>query len=87
MSMMFVLVSRYQLPPDQVSALIPVHSEWIARHYASKRILVSGRREPTVGGVIVAYGENLAEIQEWIADDPFRHQWRRRIRDRAVYRD
>lgn len=69
--MMFVLVSRYMLPADQVDALIPRHSEWIARHYASGRILVSGRREPAIGGVIVAYGNSLAEIREWITADPF----------------
>lgn len=69
--MMFALVSRYTLPAGQVSALTAAHSEWIARHYASGRILVSGRRDPAAGGVIIAYGNSLAEIEEWITGDPF----------------
>ena len=34
-------------------------------------MLVSGRQNPPDGGVIVAIGRDLTDIQEWIAGDPF----------------
>lgn len=71
MSPMFVLVSRYLLPPEQVAELTPQHSAWIAEHYAAGRVLVSGRQNPPSGGVIVAIGRDLTDIQEWIVGDPF----------------
>ncbi len=68
---MFVLVSRYLLPADEVAVLTPRHSEWIAEAYAAGRVLVSGRQNPPEGGVIVAAGHDLADITTWIATDPF----------------
>lgn len=71
MQPMFVLVSRYLRPAEEVAALTPRHSEWIAQEYATARVLVSGRQNPPEGGVIVAIGTDLADVRDWIAGDPF----------------
>jgi uncharacterized protein YciI len=67
---MFVLLSRFQQPLDEITRYLAPHSEWVQKHYASGRFLVSGRREPWVGGVIVARAESEQEIQEVLATDP-----------------
>jgi uncharacterized protein YciI len=67
---MFVLLSRFQQPLDEINRYLAPHSEWVQKHYASGRFLVSGRREPWVGGVIVARAESEQEIQEILATDP-----------------
>jgi uncharacterized protein YciI len=67
---MFVLISRFQQPFDEINRHLAPHSEWVKRHYASGRFLVSGRREPPVGGVIVARAASEEEIQDILAADP-----------------
>ena len=67
---MFVLLSRFQQPLEEINRHLASHSEWAQQHYASGRFLVSGRREPWVGGVIVARAETEQEIQAILATDP-----------------
>lgn len=68
---MFVLISRYQKPLEEVNRAIPQHSAWVQRHYESGHFLVSGRREPPVGGLIVARAESEQELREILTTDPF----------------
>jgi uncharacterized protein YciI len=67
---MFVLISRFQQPLEEINRYLTPHSEWVRRHYASGQFLVSGRREPPVGGVIVAHAGSEKEIQDLLATDP-----------------
>jgi uncharacterized protein YciI len=67
---MFVLISRFQRPFEEITDYLEPHSEWVQRHYAAGHFLVSGRREPPIGGVIVARAANEQEIQEMLATDP-----------------
>jgi len=67
---MFVLISRFQQPLEEINRYLAPHSEWAQQQYAAGRFLVSGRREPWVGGVIVARAETEQEIQEVLATDP-----------------
>ena len=43
----------------------------VERNYAAGRFIVSGRREPRTGGVILARAASTAEIEAVIAEDPF----------------
>lgn len=70
---MFVLLSRFQKPLEEVNRFLTAHSVWVQQHYESGRFLVSGRREPPVGGVIVARAESEQELREILALDPI-HQ-------------
>jgi uncharacterized protein YciI len=67
---MFVLISHFQQPLEEINRQLAPHSEWVERHYASGRFLVSGRREPWIGGVIVARAASEEEIQQILAADP-----------------
>lgn len=67
---MFVLISRFQQPLDEINRYLAPHSEWVQQQYASGRFLVSGRREPPVGGIIVARASSDQELQEILARDP-----------------
>jgi uncharacterized protein YciI len=68
---MFVLLLTYTKPLDDVDALMREHVKWLRRHYAAGRFVVSGRRIPRTGGVILARGDDRAEIEEIAASDPF----------------
>lgn len=67
MTAMFVAVSTYLRPLEEVDAVRDEHLEWIDAQYESGNLLVSGRQSPAVGGVIVG----RAEARESLADDPF----------------
>ncbi len=67
---MFVLLSRFQKPLDEVNRSLAPHSEWVKRHYESGRFLVSGRREPPIGGIIVAQASSEQELREVLTTDP-----------------
>ena len=68
---MFVLVLTYVRPLEEVDRLIDGHKAYLERNYAAGRFIVSGRREPRTGGVILARAASIAEIEAVIAEDPF----------------
>jgi uncharacterized protein YciI len=67
----FVLLLTYVKPLAAVDALMREHVAWLGEHYAAGRFLVSGRRIPRTGGVIVARGDDRAEMEALAATDPF----------------
>ena len=68
---MFVAISTYLKPLEEVDRSYPEHYAWLERHYASGHFLGSGRRVPPVGGIIIARGESKEEFLALLAGDPF----------------
>jgi uncharacterized protein YciI len=68
---MFVLLLTYTRPLEEVDALMREHMAWLRRHYAAGRFVVSGRRIPRTGGVVLARGDDREEIEAIAASDPF----------------
>jgi uncharacterized protein YciI len=67
----FVLLLTYVKPLAEVDALMREHVAWLDEHYAAGRFLVSGRRIPRTGGVILAHGDDRAAMEALAATDPF----------------
>jgi uncharacterized protein YciI len=72
---MFILELTYR--PGALELLdswIPEHYQYIDRHLADGTFLLSGRKVPRTGGVILAQGPDRTAI-EWITrEDPFRRE-------------
>jgi uncharacterized protein YciI len=68
---MFVFVSEYQKPLEEVDAVRQEHLEFLAGLNEQGRILISGRRNPPVGGVVVIDADSLEEATAIMAEDPF----------------
>lgn len=68
---MFLLLSRYLKPASDVDRWLPEHREFLDRHYAAGRFVVSGPMEPREGGVIVTADISRTEIEEIMKEDPF----------------
>ncbi len=68
---MFVLLLTYTKPLAEVDALMRRHMAWLDAQYETGRFVVSGRRIPRTGGVIVARGDDREEIEALAASDPF----------------
>lgn len=66
----FLLISTYTAPLERIEELVPAHREYLQEQFARGLFVVSGRRVPWTGGVIVARGER-AEVEAAVAADPF----------------
>jgi uncharacterized protein YciI len=68
---LFLLVSTYTAPRKRIEELVPEHREYLREHFAAGRFVVSGRRVPWTGGVIVARASGRVEVEALVAEDPF----------------
>ncbi|MER7830253.1 YciI family protein [Streptomyces sp. NPDC095602] len=68
---MFVMELTYTAPLDRVDALLEAHVAWLEARYEEGTVIASGRKRPRDGGVILAVGDDRAEIERVAATDPF----------------
>jgi uncharacterized protein YciI len=69
---MFVIELHYTASLAEIDASMAAHMRFLKKYYASGHFLVSGRKNPRDGGIIVAVGASRAEIEAIAAEDPFR---------------
>jgi uncharacterized protein YciI len=68
---MFVLLSRYLKPLDEVERVVGEHRAFLEKHYASGELLISGPQNPRTGGVIVTHDLTREAVDAMLANDPF----------------
>jgi uncharacterized protein YciI len=68
---MFIIELTYTADLARIDASMRAHMQFINAHYASGHFVVSGRRIPREGGIIVAVGRDRAEIEAIAQQDPF----------------
>src|SRR5688500_3943886 len=68
---MFVIELIYKADLAEIDAHMRPHVAFLKKHYDAGRFLVSGRKIPRDGGVILALGESRAEIEAIMREDPF----------------
>ena len=71
MTILSVVILTYIRPLDEIDEHIPAHSEWLKQGYADGVFLVSGRRVPRSGGVIIARSSQPEELEARLTGDPF----------------
>jgi uncharacterized protein YciI len=67
----YVAILTYVRPLEEIDRHVEAHIEWLRRHYADGTFLLSGRRVPRTGGVIVTRGESLEAVEALLKTDPF----------------
>ena len=68
---MFVIELIYKAPLAEIDAHMREHVRFLNKYYASGHFLVSGRKIPRDGGIILAVGESRDEIERIAHEDPF----------------
>src|SRR6476620_5568310 len=71
---MFVIELIYKADLGEIDAHMAAHVAFLKKHYASGHFLVSGRKIPRDGGIILAVGESREEIETIANEDPFCRQ-------------
>jgi uncharacterized protein YciI len=68
---MFVIELIYKVDLKQIDAHMKAHVGFLNKYYASGHFLVSGRKIPREGGIILAVGGTREEIETIANQDPF----------------
>lgn len=68
---MFVIEVIYKANLTEIDRAMTAHVAFLKKHYASGHFLVSGRKIPRDGGIIVAVARSRDEIEEIMRKDPF----------------
>jgi uncharacterized protein YciI len=68
---MFVIELTYKVPLAEIDRHMREHMRFVNKYYASGHFVVSGRKVPREGGIIVAVGSSLEEIEGIAREDPF----------------
>ena len=68
---MFVIELIYKADLKDIDAQMRAHMAFLKKHYAEGRFLISGRKIPRDGGIILALGKNREEVGAIMREDPF----------------
>ena len=68
---MFVIELIYKGDLVEIDAHMAAHVRFLRKYYAAGNFLVSGRKIPRDGGIILAVGKSRREIEAIVKEDPF----------------
>jgi uncharacterized protein YciI len=68
---MFVIELVYKAPLSEIDAHMAAHVAFLKKHYAAGTFVISGRKIPRDGGIILAVAKSRAQLDTVIAEDPF----------------
>ena len=68
---MFVIELIYRAGLDQIDAAMSAHVKFLKKYYAAGNFVVSGRKIPRDGGIILARAASREEIETIMREDPF----------------
>jgi uncharacterized protein YciI len=68
---MFVIELTYNASLAEIDANMAAHVNFLKKYYAAGNFLISGRKIPRDGGIIVAVGKNRQQIEAIMREDPF----------------
>jgi uncharacterized protein YciI len=68
---MYIVTLHYIAPLERIDAYLPAHRAWLEAQYARGLMLMSGRKEPRDGGILIAHAASRAELDAALEGDPF----------------
>jgi uncharacterized protein YciI len=68
---MFVIELIYKVDLAEIDAHMAAHVIFLKKYYTAGNFLVSGRKIPRDGGIILAVGRNRRQVETIIQEDPF----------------
>ena len=71
MKTLFVVELIYRVPLPRIDAAMAAHVRFLNEYYASGHFLVSGRKIPRDGGIIIVRAESKERVEAIMREDPF----------------
>lgn len=70
---MFIISLNYIVPLEELDLHMDAHVKYLKKYYAADVFIMSGRKVPRTGGIIIAQADSKEIVEKIIAEDPF-HQ-------------
>ncbi|MEV4882721.1 Uncharacterized conserved protein YciI, contains a putative active-site phosphohistidine [Chitinophaga ginsengisegetis] len=67
---MFLIMLQYIRPVAAVEHYMEAHTAFLQKHFDSGRFILSGRRKPKSGSVILCNAASRREVEEIMSEDP-----------------
>jgi uncharacterized protein YciI len=67
----FIIELAYKADLAKIDGAMRSHMAYLKKHYAAGTFVVSGRKIPRDGGIILAVGKTREEIETIAKEDPF----------------
>jgi uncharacterized protein YciI len=67
----FIIELEYKADLAKIDGAMRTHMAYLKKHYAAGTFVVSGRKIPRDGGIILAVGKTREEIEAIANEDPF----------------
>ncbi|MBD1366774.1 GTP cyclohydrolase [Mucilaginibacter sp. ZT4R22] len=68
---MFIINLHYIVPLEELDAHMDAHVKYLKKYYEADVFLMSGRKVPRTGGIIIAQADSKEILETIIAEDPF----------------
>lgn len=68
---MFIIDLKYIVPLEALDAHMAEHVRYLRKYYKKGVFVMSGRKVPRTGGIILAMADNKETIEKIIKEDPF----------------
>jgi len=68
---MFIINLHYIVPLEKLDEHMAAHVKYLKKYYKADVFLMSGRKVPRTGGVIIAQADSKEILEKIIAEDPF----------------
>lgn len=68
---MFIISLKYIVPLEELDQHMDAHVKYLNKYYKADVFIMSGRKVPRTGGIIIAQADSKEILEKIIADDPF----------------
>src|SRR5689334_18899662 len=68
---MFIVELIYKVPLARIDAHMAAHVRFLKKYYDGGHFVVSGRKIPRDGGIIVAVADSREQMEAIVREDPF----------------
>lgn len=68
---LYIVSVTYTVPLELIDRYLEAHNSFLKKYYDEKIFVVSGRKEPRTGGIIIAKAENMSIVKNILKEDIF----------------
>lgn len=68
---MFLIIVQYVRPLTAIDQFMEAHEKFLDKYFKRGNFILSGRKNPRSGGIILCRAKNLREVENIISEDPF----------------
>jgi len=68
----FLILITYTADLTKIDEILPIHRKFLQEGYNQGLLLLSGPRNPRIGGIVLSRAESLEKIKSFFDEDPYK---------------